>query len=182
MTDSNESRPLTVRKLPPAGPAGAAPPAPGVRRFADVLPLARTRPPQTPDRPGPGPAAGPPTGPGVGELREERRHIERIARVVGQAAFESMAGLRPVHQLARWLDPASFEKLQERVELTTAAHPAGTSRLYRNTAIRRTRVCRVAASTYEVSLVVADQTRVRAAALRIERRRGQWKVCAVEIG
>lgn len=116
------------------------------------------------------------------ELREEQRHVTAIVRLVGQAAFESMAGLRPVHQLARWLAPEPFEKLRLRVELCRACTPEAGNRHYRSTVVRRSRVCRVGDRAYEASLVVADQKRVRAAALRIEQRRGQWQVQVIEIG
>jgi hypothetical protein len=104
-----------------------------------------------------------------------------VVHMVAQAVFESLAGARPVHQLARWLDAENFEKLRLRVELTRAARPARTAGA-RGPVIRRTRVCRVAQGCYEAAVVVAEPERVRAAALRIERRRGQWRVCELEIG
>ncbi|MGJ9402326.1 Rv3235 family protein [Arthrobacter sp. KK5.5] len=185
MTTTPEPRPITSRPL--HGPASGGDQPQAVRRFADVMPSYGS---STGGSAGASPSAGDrreppvrsPNPPEPIDLRAEHRHIASIARVVGQAAFESMAGIRPVHQLARWLDPESFEKICDRVQLTTTAHQSAGTRLYRNTAVRRTRLCRVGEGVYEASLVVVDQTRVRAAALRIELRRGQWKVSALEIG
>jgi hypothetical protein len=198
MTSTPEPRRIVARPLGVAPTVGHAA---RVRRFSDALPAYRAPNGQAdavaaPARgipkeggvPGkrkewPGQAlVRPSTAPAEADLRAEHRHIASIARLVGQAAFETMAGLRPVHQLARWLDPESFDKMCDRVLLTKSAHHAAEPRLYRNTAVRRTRLCRVADGVYEASLVVVDQTRVHAAALRIERRRGQWKVSALEIG
>lgn len=156
----------TVRPLP-------------VRKFADLLPPAA--------RPGARRSPGAePSGPGhrseQAERREEHAHVHTIVRMVGLAAFESMSGVRPVHQLARWLEAGQYEKLRCRVALVAATQPDQGTRLHRNTTIRRTRLCPVGAGAYEASLVVAENDRVRAAALRVERRHGHWTVVELQIG
>ncbi|GAA3683292.1 hypothetical protein GCM10023081_21500 [Arthrobacter ginkgonis] len=203
-TDSNhtgQARPIPHDSGPAhlaARPAGPQVPRTAVRRFADVVPLRRTDPPSArsaapwpgphrvpvPAGPVPGSVPGAAPAPGAGQAeadRAEQRQVAQVVHMVAQAVFESLAGARPVHQLARWLDAENFEKLRLRVELTRAARPARTAGA-RGPVVRRTRVCRVAEGCYEAAVVVAEPERVRAAALRIERRRGQWRVCELEIG
>lgn len=154
-----------------------------VRKFADLLPTATT--PRADDSAprvsvsGPVPTARQAEGSGQ---REERAHVRTVVRMVGLAAFESMSGVRPVHQLARWLEAGQYEKLRCRVALVTATQPDDGTRLHRNTTIRRTRLCPVSPGIYEASLVVAENDRVRAAALRVERRHGHWTVVELQIG
>lgn len=155
-----------------------------VRKFADLLPASaqartgsaadHTR--GTEEHPSPVHRAA------ESERREERAHVHTIVRMVGLAAFESMSGVRPVHQLARWLEAGQYEKLRCRVALVAATQPDDGQRLHRNATIRRTRLCPVSPGAYEASLVVAENDRVRAAALRVERRHGHWSVVELEIG
>ncbi|MFJ7750564.1 Rv3235 family protein [Arthrobacter sp. NPDC097144] len=118
--------------------------------------------------------------------------VDAIARSVTQAALEVLGGTRPLQQMARWLDPDSYERLQLRANLVRSrnAAPAGRTggqlpapvRLHRQVVIRCCRICPVSEGVYEASVVAAEQNRVRAAALRIELRRGLWKITALEIG
>lgn len=155
-----------------------------VRKFADLLPAATHRYPGTS-------TAGAALDPSVpaarheaveAARREEIAHVQTIVRMVALAAFESMSGVRPVHQLARWLEAGQYEKLRCRVALINATQPDDGSRSRRNTTIRRTRLCPVATGAYEASLVVAENNRVRAAALRVERRHGHWTVVDLQLG
>ncbi|MGO2533050.1 MULTISPECIES: Rv3235 family protein [Micrococcaceae] len=155
-----------------------------VRKFADLLPASTYRyPAKTTDRTTPGrPASGARHEAGEAARREEVAHVQTIVRLVALAAFESMSGVRPVHQLARWLEASQYEKLRCRVALINATQPDDGSRSHRNTSIRRTRLCPVATGAYEASLVVAENNRVRAAALRVERRHGHWTVVDLQLG
>jgi len=94
-------------------------------------------------------------------------------------ALEVLAGVRPLQQLARWLDFEEFERLQLRTNLVRGR---GQGRLHRNVRILRVRVCPVSEGVYEVAVAAAETDRVRAVALRLEQRRGLWKVTALEIG
>ncbi|MBG6182093.1 hypothetical protein IWX65_000022 [Arthrobacter sp. CAN_A214] len=115
-----------------------------------------------------------------------------IARSVAQGSLEVLGGTRPLQQLAKWLDPDSYERLQLRANLIRciAAERSGTGlpgqhpafRVHRNVVVRSVRVCCVKPAAYEAAVVVFDQKRVRAVALRIEQRRGSWRVTALEIG
>lgn len=100
---------------------------------------------------------------------------------VVRAAIEVLRGERTVHQLARWVTPEIYDTLARRARLVldapghaeAAAHPV---------TIRRARVMRLGATAAEATVVVDDGGRVRAAAARLEARRGTWRVVALEIG
>lgn len=161
-----------------------------VRRFADVLP--DTPPPsvwgtrrRTPTVPTPLPPAETREvhTPASAERRQqEREHFEisRLARLVAQSAFEVLVGGRAVTQMRRWLDAPVLEHLRQRSEL--ALRNIGPERVNRTIGVRRSRLCRISDDVFEASVAVQCHDRHRAAALRIERRRGQWKVSALELG
>ena len=184
-------RPLTVRRLPPAeGP--------------ELLPAAWSR--TTPAAPPLRPDQNPPEISGAHEDRPDTEQagpapnwrsrpadderVGAIARSVAQASLEVLGGTRPLQQMSRWLDPVSYERLQLRANLVRSRQLAsgpesstsGTARLYRSVRIRSCRVCPVAEGIYETAVVAVDATRVRAVALRVELRRGLWKVTALQIG
>ena len=177
---SGVPRPLTVRPVRPAGP---------VSYMAPVIRL-RPRPDQAP-APVPADAAGAaaeapvPAAP-AGETDQDRR-VAGTARSIAQACMEAIGGSRPVQQLARWLDPDCYDKLVHRAALAQerrARRAAGRSPLrpLPGAVVRRVRMCRINADIYEAALVVVEPHRARAVALRLERRRGLWKVTALEIG
>ncbi|WP_309080040.1 Rv3235 family protein [Zhihengliuella sp.] len=136
--------------------------------------------------------------------REEQRHVARVVRLVGQSTFEVLAGVRPLDQLTRWLDAPTFERLQQRLEIVfgqpinprmpaaallrapesghSGPNTRGGATRPTQTPVQRVRVCRAAEHAYEASVVVNVGGRLRAAAVRLELRRGQWKVCALELG
>lgn len=123
------------------------------------------------------------------DIAEEKRRVTAISKSVGQAAVEVLAGTRPVSQLSRWLDPQSYERLQLRStmvrqqrEARHARSSTGIRRLHRNPQVRSAKLCRLNSDIYEASLVVVEQTRARAVALRLEYRKELWKVTALEIG
>ncbi|MEE1620309.1 Rv3235 family protein [Zafaria sp. Z1313] len=180
MSSTPEPRKITARRLqaaPSSAPGGRHP-----RRFEDLL---TRRPAASPLAGGSAAGGAPPRERARAaelERRAENRQIATIARLVGQVAFESLSGLRPVAQLSRWLEPAVMDKVRERAELCHAARAGSDALQRRGTAVTRTRICRVADGVYEASLVVTERQRFRAAALRIEQRRGQWRVSALELG
>ncbi|MCZ2402782.1 hypothetical protein IV498_06170 [Paenarthrobacter sp. Z7-10] len=100
--------------------------------------------------------------------------------------MEVLAGIRPVQQLARWLDPRSFDALQVRAALTRAAQAATSQgnvrQLHRNPLVRSVHCCPVAPGVYESSLVVSEHSRARAVAMRLEKAGGVWKVTVLVIG
>ncbi len=135
------------------------------------------------------PAAARSSSSQAGEDPEGTGRIAGIARSVAQGALEVLAGTRPLQQLARWLDAENYERLQLRANLVRCIHHAPTGRhggavssANRHVVVRSARVCPVSPGVYEASVVAYDSKRVRAVALRIERRRGAWRVTALEIG
>ncbi|MHA7241065.1 Rv3235 family protein [Arthrobacter sp. TMS1-12-1] len=153
---------------------------------AGVLPF---RPPAEP-RTGPGRTPDPPeeNPPGASAEAEIEHRIARIARSVCQGALEVLAGSRPLQQMARWLDAENYERLQLRTNLVRcisaqpAARTGSPESADRHVVVRSARVCAVSPGVYEAAVVAVDRRRVRAVALRIERRRGAWRVTALEIG
>lgn len=134
-----------------------------------------------------GPVPPPPCLPAAPVLRpaDEEREVCAISRSTVQAAIEVLAGTRPAQQLARRLDERCLTALQHRAALTRRV-PCGASptagRLHRNPTVRSVRASRIAADIYEASAVVAEESRVRAVALRLERNRLAWRVTVLEIG
>ncbi|MBG0739440.1 hypothetical protein IV500_08570 [Paeniglutamicibacter antarcticus] len=116
--------------------------------------------------------------------------VRSMTAKIGQAAVEVLAGSRPAHQLARWLDARSYEALQIRAELTRSVQRnlehsgvhSNVHELHRNPSVRSLHCCAVRPGVYESSLVIAESQRIRALAMRLEERNGVWKVTALEIG
>jgi len=110
--------------------------------------------------------------------------VRLVARSIAQAALEVLAGTRPVHQLSRSLDPECYLSLQHRAALTRkhAARSRGTGQPHRSPMVRSVRVCSISESICEASIVVAEELRCRAVAMRLERLEGVWQVTALEIG
>lgn len=172
---SGAPRPLTVRPVRPAEPDSY------------VAPVIRLRPQRAGQAPEPVPvgAAEAPAAPA--DDADQFRQAAGAARSIAQACMEAIGGSRPVQQLARWLDPDCYDKLVHRVALAQdrrARRTAGRSALQAlpSAVARPARVCRISADVYEAALVVVEPHRARAVALRLERRRGLWKVTALEIG
>ncbi|MBW4095137.1 MAG: hypothetical protein HIU81_07020 [Acidobacteria bacterium] len=117
---------------------------------------------------------------------EEATLVRVMAGRMCQATLEVLAGIRPVTQLSRWLDQRSFEALQMRVLLTRAAQQSAATgnvlTLHHRAVIQSIHCCPVAAGVYEVALIIKEQARHRAIAMRLEQTRGVWKVTALEIG
>ncbi|MFJ6079587.1 Rv3235 family protein [Pseudarthrobacter sp. NPDC092419] len=117
---------------------------------------------------------------------DDSSEIRAITRGTVQAAMEVLAGIRPVHQLARRLDPRCLATLQHRAalirrEATRTANPV-LARLHRNSSVGSVRVCEVSEGVYEASAVVVDEVRARAVAVRLERNRQVWRVTELVVG
>ena len=184
---SGAPRPLTIQRIPvPADSPAGVPPLKMVPRRA----------------PEPAPAPLPGGGDTARHWRSDPAddvRVDAIVRSVAQAGLEVLGGTRPLQQMARWLDPASFERLALRANLVRgrdaadsaasrgrnrsgAGTPSPDVRLHRQVRIRSARVCPVSEGVYEAAVVAQEQSRVRAVALRVELRRGLWKITALEIG
>lgn len=92
------------------------------------------------------------------------------------AAQEALTGTRPLAQLTRWVTPELYTRLAEALPLTRTT-----------TTRRRARVLSVRAENTspgvaEVTVVLHDGSRVRAAAARLETHRGRWRATVLDIG
>ena len=117
---------------------------------------------------------------------DEKTEVIAITRTTVQAAMEVLAGIRPVHQLARRLDPRCLATLQHRAalirrELTRSSSPS-LARLHKNSVVRSVRLCEVAPGIYEASAVVVDDVRARAVAVRLEQSKEVWRVTELVVG
>jgi hypothetical protein len=117
---------------------------------------------------------------------DEKTEVLAIIRSTVQASMEVLAGIRPVHQLARRLDPRCLATLQHRAslirrELARSSSPS-LARLHKNSVVRSVRVCEVAPGIYEACAVVIDDVRARAVAIRLERSKEVWRVTELVIG
>ncbi|MDD7835261.1 MULTISPECIES: Rv3235 family protein [Paenarthrobacter] len=110
--------------------------------------------------------------------------IRLVARSIAQAAVEVLAGTRPLIQLSGSLDPDCYLALQHRAVLTRkhAARSKGTPQPHLSPMVRSVRACSISESVCEASIVVAEEGRCRAVAMRLERTDGAWRVTALEIG
>ncbi|MHA7285144.1 Rv3235 family protein [Arthrobacter sp. MDT3-44] len=204
MTAATRSRPAAL--LAEAGGASRpAPPSPDRPAAAGPATIIQLRPPAGPSAahgfPAPAePSASPArtgtlpdrTGAGTSPWEADPDLLQRIsgiARSVAQGALEVLGGSRPLQQMARWLDPENYERLQLRANLVrcidaarSTGHGEPRPSADRHVVVRSARVCPISPGVYEASVVTFDQKRVRAVALRIEQRRGAWRVTALEIG
>ena len=117
---------------------------------------------------------------------DENSEVLAITRSTVQAAMEVLAGIRPIHQLARRLDPRCLAALQHRAalirrELARSASPS-LARLHKNSVVRSVRACEVSPGIYEASAVVVDDVRARAVAVRLERGNQVWRVTEFVVG
>ncbi|MET3143609.1 UNVERIFIED_ORG: hypothetical protein ABIB19_000018 [Arthrobacter sp. UYEF10] len=119
-------------------------------------------------------------------VADETSEILAITRSTVQAAMEVLAGIRPIHQLARRLDPRCLAVLQHRSALIRREQGRSASpslaRLHRNSIVRSVRACEVAPGIYEASAVVVDDVRARAVAVRLERSKQVWRVTEFMVG
>lgn len=102
------------------------------------------------------------------------------AAALVRSAVEALHGIRPPAQLARWLSAELYDALSRRAGL--GLRTLGRPTQARRTMIRRVHVCEVSDAAVEVSVVLHDGTRVRAAAVRLEVHRGRWRATALQIG
>jgi hypothetical protein len=102
-----------------------------------------------------------------------------VCAAVVRAAVEVLRGVRPAAHLARWVTPVVFDQLSERAKLQRAVPPDQAPVF--PVRIRRVRLDRHADAA-EATVVIDDEGRCRAAAVRLEPYRGQWRVAVLELG
>ena len=118
-------------------------------------------------------------------LAATEREVQGIARSIAQAAIEVLGGTRPAQQLSRALNQECYASLQHRA-LLTRSRSSGKGmpplKLHRNPHVRSVRVCAISDAICEATLVVSEELRSRAVAMRLEREGKVWRVTAMEIG
>lgn len=123
-----------------------------------------------------------------------RAVVGNMSCKVAQSALEIISGARSVQQLARWLDARCMSALTTRARLYAQAcraedrhrSPEGQSDtvllLHRQPRVHSVHCFAVSPGVFETAVVVADKTRFRAIAMRLELSKGMWKVTALRIG
>ena len=101
---------------------------------------------------------------------------------VVRAAVEVLRGERPAAQLARWVTPQVRDQLAERARIGLAHDLLRNEEPHRPVQVRRVRLVRLGDDVAEATVVLDDDGRVRAAAVRLEARRGAWWVAVLEVG
>lgn len=114
------------------------------------------------------------------QRREDHRAVRTLAGVIALACVEAEVGRRHLRDLAAWLDLPVYDKVARRIDLLerTGARMS-TPQPPRPVGAR---VCEVAPGRVEASASIRCGDRVRAIAMRMERRLSRWRVVAVEIG
>lgn len=107
-------------------------------------------------------------------LPEPRAWLQRMAGAI----LECMTGVRSTGQIARWVSPLVYERVNAR---SVIAKRRGARPLHRSL-VRRVHVCEPDDGVVEASVVVQLDGRVRAMALRMVGVDGRWMVTAMEIG
>lgn len=104
----------------------------------------------------------------------------RLAGAVACAVAEVLAGTRPAPQVQRWLHEDVWQVVRRRAALSRRS-PTGLSRPHGMRVIK-VHPCQVSPTALEASVILHDGERVRAAAIRLHLRRGQWRAAALRIG
>lgn len=106
--------------------------------------------------------------------------LSKVASVLTKAVAEVLLGTRPARQVQSWLFEDVWHVVRRRASLSQrssqASPPPSTVR------ILRVHPCQVDERTCEVSVVLHDGRKVRAAALRLTVHRQRWRAAAIRIG
>lgn len=106
------------------------------------------------------------------ELPEPLPWSRNMARVL----FDILAGRRDIVTIRRWIEPHLYRRLEARLRSLPNRIPQTIPARVRNA-----RACHISDKVVETSVVVQEQGRCRAVAMRLEVFRGRWKITALEI-
>lgn len=115
-----------------------------------------------------------PQATGAQLLPEPRSWVQRLAG----ALLECMTGVRSTSQIARWVSPLVYERINARAVI---AKRRGARPMHRSL-VRKVHVCTPDDGVVEASVVVQHDGRVRAMALRLVGVDGRWMITAMELG
>lgn len=107
-------------------------------------------------------------------LPEPTAWVQRLAG----ALLECMTGVRSPSQIARWVSPLVYERVNAR---SVIAKRRGARPVHRSL-VRKVHLCAPDDGVVEASVVVQHDGRVRAMALRLVGVDGRWMVTAMELG
>lgn len=111
--------------------------------------------------------------------KKPRPNARKFAAQITIQAIEILQGKRPLRQLQTWLNPQVYQALARRASLGMRIF--GKAERCPLPRLRRVRACYPRPGVAEVCVIVHDGIKMRAAALRLEARRENWQVTALEI-
>jgi len=110
----------------------------------------------------------------------------RVCASILQVGGEAMRGLRPLAQLARWVDEAIFTELAEfapqhgaRTSVRQRLAPDATAAVLARARVLRIHASRISLHVTECTALVRDEGRVRAVVVRLEERGTSWRATAL---
>ena len=106
--------------------------------------------------------------------------LSKVASILTKAVAEVLLGTRSINQIQAWLLEDVWHVIRRRAHLSQRSAPPRKH----PSAVRIIRVhpCQVDERTCELSVVLHDGYRVRAAALRLTLHRQRWRAAAIRIG
>lgn len=106
--------------------------------------------------------------------------LSKVASILTKAVVEVLLGTRSINQVQAWLLEDVWHVIRRRASLSQRSGPP--RRHPSPVRIIRVHPCRVDERTCELSVVLHDGYRVRAAALRLTFHRQRWRAAAIRIG
>ncbi|WP_144573877.1 Rv3235 family protein [Brevibacterium jeotgali] len=106
---------------------------------------------------------------------EDRALLTSMAPALATALVEVLVGARSAQTVERWVEGSLFERIVEHTRVRSAL-ARGNPHADRPVGVSAARLCEVAESVVEISLVVRTTRRPRALALRLVRRRSRWRL------
>ncbi|WP_297566017.1 Rv3235 family protein [uncultured Arcanobacterium sp.] len=111
--------------------------------------------------------------------KKPRPNARKFAAQIAIQAIEILQGKRPLRQLQTWLNPQVYQALARRASLGMRIF--GKAECCPLPRLRRVRACYPRPGIAEICVIVHDGIKMRAVALRLEARRRNWQVTALEI-
>lgn len=112
-------------------------------------------------------------GPTQTSLPDPQIWSENCARVI----IDILSGRRNLSSLRRWLDMSLYRRLEARI---SSRPPEGEPSFPALT--KASRLCQISPTAYECAVVVMENGRARAVAMRINAFRNRWMITALEVG
>lgn len=110
----------------------------------------------------------------------------RVCASILQVAAEAMRGIRPLVQLARWVDAEIFDELAEyapshgaRTTVRQRLEPGAVASVLASGRLWKVRVARICPHVAECTVLTKTPERVRAVVVRLEEHRSSWRATAL---